>query len=113
MPRRYIMTEPAVQAFLTEQFLKGMLPTETPPLMLAEFGQAVHPDTIRTFRQKVMGRLRDQPPVEAPEPKPVKTQVQFYTWVIRKKEWPVKRLDQNGVPSGFVNISLAGGMVPA
>ena len=52
-------------------------------------------------------------PVESPAPRPQKTEIQFAGWVIRKKEWPVKRLDQNGVPSGYVTVSLAGGMVPA
>ena len=109
--RKQVLTLPEVKEYVVQAFEAGIQNAAISSEILARFGHSVHPDTVGAMRRK----LKPAPRLitVAPDPKPAKTEIEFADWVIRKKEWPVKRLDQNGVPSGYVTVSLAGGMVPA
>ena len=109
--RKMVLTRPEVKAFATAAAVDGIAPTVIALAIKTKFGLVVHPDTVRTFTRKIP-RAPVATAYVAPLPVP-KTEIQFAEWVIRKKEWPVQRLDQNGVPAGFVKIALSGGMVPA
>lgn len=110
--RKQVLTLPHVNEFATAAAKAGVSSAEIAAGIQAKFGLQVHVDTVRVFARK----FRPSPIVSAPETveiRPVRTEVEFAEWVIRKKEWPVQRLDMNGMPAGFVKIALSGGMVPA
>jgi transposase len=109
--RKQVLTIAEVNEFARQAVDAGVSDRVIAETIQTKFGLTLHTDTVSAFRRKIKPPLRRV--VSAPEPTPTKTEVQFAEWTIRKKPWPVKRLDQNGVPSGYVDISLAAGMVPA
>jgi hypothetical protein len=120
---RYFMTQHEPREFAINLLRKGEPPCVVARKINERFGAHVTPKNISRFRCRWLPnmssravfnlKMAEAMATDVPEPTPTKTEIQFAEWTIRKKSWPVKRLDQNGVPSGYVDISLAAGMVPA